>query len=702
MNIKEIRKQYPQYGDMSDQEVADGLHTKFYADMPRPEFYAKVGLAESPPAPADNRNILQRSTDYMGGLSDEIMNTATFGLTDTVKDFGGDLGTNIGNYIGGLINPDSKPQNLPQRSHDQRAEFREENPKMALTSSVVGGFLNPIANAKKVQAFLAGGKSLPSKIGRASVGGAGLSAAQAIGETDGSMSGRLSAGLNAAGTGAMVGPIFPAAVAGFGKLIRGGADNLARLSGPLQQKQAGRMLSKALADDGFNPKTALEELKKHPELTFGDLGENTKRLVYSVYSKPGEGANTIKKFLDQRQVGKETDLGSTGGQADRIHKWLESKFPSKYEGSQNDAVVNKLYSQAYRDNPSIRSDAIDKIARSHNGKNAFRKAVEMMDDSGEFVGKSDPGLTTLLREVEGYSTGVGVASGLKLKTWDYFKRALQREQKQLIAKGDSEGARIITKQIKTVTKELDNLDSTGGAYAKARSLSSDDFANKDALDAGEKFLFKNMRSSDIDEMLAGMSPAEQHHFRIGAVNTLTGKLEDIIEGANAANSQINKESLRRKVRAIFGDDEKFGEYMKMLRSEKQMFDTRSVTQGSQTGKNIESNKIGDANMILQGLNTAVQNPVLGGARMLSGVRNYLQRPEVVSGELSKALTSRDPALLNQVYQSAIRNRGIERALAQKLLQGGSAATGSLNSGEPVNIRMEVPVRSLANKLRHGR
>ena len=664
---------------------------------------ANLKLKKLPPEPADDRNILQRGADYMGGLQDEVMNTATFGLTDTVKDFGGDLGTNIGNYIGGLINPDSKPQNLPQRSHDQRAEFREENPKMALTSSVVGGFLNPIANAKKVQTFLAGGKSLPSKMSRASVGGAGLSAAQAIGETDGSMSERLSAGLNAAGTGAMVGPVFPAAVAGFGKLIRGGADNLARLSGPLQQKQAGRMLSKALSDDGFDPKTALEELRKHPEMTFGDLGENTKRLVYGVYSKPGEGANTIKKFLDQRQVGKETDLGSTGGQADRIHKWLESKFPSKYEGSQNDAVVNKLYGQAYRDNPSIRSDAIDKIARSHNGKNAFRKAVEMMDDSGEFVGKSDPGLTTLLREVEGYSTGVGVASGLKLKTWDYFKRALQREQKQLIAKGDTEGARIITKQIKTVTKELDNLDSTGGAYAKARSLSSDDFANKDALVAGEKFLFKNMRSSDIAETLADMSPAEQHHFRIGAVNTLTGKLEDIIEGANAANSQINKESLRRKVRAIFGDDEKFGEYMKMLRSEKQMFDTRSVTQGSQTGKNIESNKIGDANLILQGLNTAAQNPVLGGARMLSGVRNYLQRPEVVSGELAKALTSRDPALLNQVYQSAIRNRGLERALAQKFLQGGSAATGSLNSGEPVNIRVDSNTRrSLANQLMQGR
>lgn len=637
---------------------------------------ANLKLKKSPQAPADDRNIFQRGADYMGGLQDEVLNTATFGMADKVKDFGGDLGTNIGNYIGGLINPGS--QHLPQRSSDKRAEFRKENPGMALTANIVGGMANPLAN--KVGKWMGVAPSTTGQMARASAGGAGLGFAQAAGETDGSMSERLSAGMDAAVTGALIGPIFPAAVAGGGKLIRGTVDNLARLSGPLQQKQAGRMLSKALADDGFNPKTALEELRKHPEMTYGDLGENTKRLVYGVYSKPGVGANKMKKFLDERQIGKETDLGSEGGQADRIHKWLETKFPSKYQGSQNDAQVGKLYRQAYANNPSIQSDAIDKIARSHNGKIAFRKAVEMMDDSGEFVGKSDPELTALLDEVEGYSTGVGVAKGLKLKTWDYFKRALQREQKQLIAKGDSEGARIITNQIKTVTNELDNLDSTGGAYAKARSLSSDDFANKDALVAGEKFLFKNMRSSDIAETLAEMSPAEQHHFRIGAVNTLTGKLEDIIEGANAANSQINKESLRRKVRAIFGDDEKFGEYLKMLRAEKQMFDTRSVTQGSQTGKNIESNKIGDPNMILLGLNNFVQNPVLGGAKMLSGVRNYMQRPEVVSGELAKALTSRDPEILNQVYQSAIRNRELEKSLAQKLLQGGAGASGTLNAG----------------------
>jgi hypothetical protein len=48
--IAEVRAQYPQYSDMPDAALADALHKKFYADLPRAEFDAKIGLA-----PIDNR-----------------------------------------------------------------------------------------------------------------------------------------------------------------------------------------------------------------------------------------------------------------------------------------------------------------------------------------------------------------------------------------------------------------------------------------------------------------------------------------------------------------------------------------------------------------------------------------------------------------------------------------------------------------------
>lgn len=44
-SIQDIRAQYPQYNDMSDGQLADALHSKFYADMPRDQFDAKIGLA---------------------------------------------------------------------------------------------------------------------------------------------------------------------------------------------------------------------------------------------------------------------------------------------------------------------------------------------------------------------------------------------------------------------------------------------------------------------------------------------------------------------------------------------------------------------------------------------------------------------------------------------------------------------------------
>jgi len=47
MNIAEVREKYPQYQDLSDLQLADALHAKYYSDIPKPEFYSKVGVGTS-------------------------------------------------------------------------------------------------------------------------------------------------------------------------------------------------------------------------------------------------------------------------------------------------------------------------------------------------------------------------------------------------------------------------------------------------------------------------------------------------------------------------------------------------------------------------------------------------------------------------------------------------------------------------------
>lgn len=43
-SLAKVREQYPQYKDVGDAELADALHRKFYSDVPREEFNAKIGF----------------------------------------------------------------------------------------------------------------------------------------------------------------------------------------------------------------------------------------------------------------------------------------------------------------------------------------------------------------------------------------------------------------------------------------------------------------------------------------------------------------------------------------------------------------------------------------------------------------------------------------------------------------------------------
>jgi hypothetical protein len=62
--LVEFRAKHPEYNDMPDLALADALHKKFYADVPKPDFYQSVGLFASPnqipggatPAPVANDN----------------------------------------------------------------------------------------------------------------------------------------------------------------------------------------------------------------------------------------------------------------------------------------------------------------------------------------------------------------------------------------------------------------------------------------------------------------------------------------------------------------------------------------------------------------------------------------------------------------------------------------------------------------------
>lgn len=62
--LAEIRQQHPEYGDLPDQQLADGLYKKFYSDIPRADFNRKIGLSAT--APEGLRPGTQEYADWAG------------------------------------------------------------------------------------------------------------------------------------------------------------------------------------------------------------------------------------------------------------------------------------------------------------------------------------------------------------------------------------------------------------------------------------------------------------------------------------------------------------------------------------------------------------------------------------------------------------------------------------------------------------
>lgn len=63
MNIADVRKKFPQYSDLSDEDLAKGLHEKFYADIPYEKFSVDIGLKTTP-----ERSMLEQFRDaYTAG-----------------------------------------------------------------------------------------------------------------------------------------------------------------------------------------------------------------------------------------------------------------------------------------------------------------------------------------------------------------------------------------------------------------------------------------------------------------------------------------------------------------------------------------------------------------------------------------------------------------------------------------------------------
>lgn len=83
--IADIRKQYPQYNDLSDEQLAQGFHEKFYRDIPYDQFKQQIGIttpAAKPPSMAQQLgSAFVEQLPALGAVAAPVITTIATGGT---------------------------------------------------------------------------------------------------------------------------------------------------------------------------------------------------------------------------------------------------------------------------------------------------------------------------------------------------------------------------------------------------------------------------------------------------------------------------------------------------------------------------------------------------------------------------------------------------------------------------------------------
>lgn len=166
MNIDEFRKQYPQYDDMSDTDLADSLHKKHYSDMDKSDFYDKFGVNQGSAWERFKKSFVKAGgiTRNLGDYMESRVPLGTIGFDDA-----GDFGWISPDEMYGEGFMEASPEQRREMIFAQRnAELEERFPGVGDggAASVAGEFagaladpttLLPVGQSYKVMASVSAG-----------------------------------------------------------------------------------------------------------------------------------------------------------------------------------------------------------------------------------------------------------------------------------------------------------------------------------------------------------------------------------------------------------------------------------------------------------------------------------------------------------------------------------------------------------------
>ena len=152
--LAEFRAQYPQYDEVPDVKLADSLHEKFYANMPKMDFYKTIGL--SPAGEYIGKAVMIPGGENVKAAPEISLRDRIMGVIETPAALAGGLASSvvapvagvIGSLASGKYGTQAGVQAGEEAARAAQAQFyqpRTETAKQIL--GAIGGVMEPITGA---------------------------------------------------------------------------------------------------------------------------------------------------------------------------------------------------------------------------------------------------------------------------------------------------------------------------------------------------------------------------------------------------------------------------------------------------------------------------------------------------------------------------------------------------------------------------
>jgi hypothetical protein len=708
--LSEIRQQYPQYADMPDAALADALHRKFYADMPREQFNAKIGF--------------DTNTAGVGGAAGALKQGVTFGFADEAAGVGRAAGrflrsvTRDGKSVGEAWDDAGQAYNRGVGAErNSVAEFREANPGTAIALEAAGGFVGGAPRivsqtaARMTSPQLLGsafkpGPVLPDLAAATSAATAPLTTAQAAiqgakaGATGGAVAGfgsgegGLENRLQGAAIGGTVGGVAGGSVPLVANVVGRYGGRLLDGMGLRNPEAAGdRQILRAFERDAAGGGPSLEAVAANmarntrgnalPEMIPDLAGENVKNLARDVTQMPGTARQIAQTALQNRAEGQGTRLYG------QVNKSLAPDEYYQAEGRFLETLrknANAAFDDARASVPYVWSKELDALLDRPTMKEALGSAMRKAADEGEPFGVGRKGGQFM--RLEDFNKGDKIES-LTLDAALRVKRVLDQKietqgKNEFTGKLNDDG-RIWTALKNQFMKAVSSSDKSG-KISDALKQYAGDAEVVSALRDGREFL--KLDPEQIAASVKDMSFAERDAFRSGVARAIKDKIDSVRDGADATRQIFGNSAIRDKIKAAFDDDKAFAKFESMMKRERTMAETRNLA-GPRTGSPTVRTGAGQDDMQIDPMGGVVGALASGGGlrgALAAGTGSIMRRAQGMNSASADYLgpilfetnqrTNMDQLarLLQQRTQGRI-TQSQNQALARALLGGTGIASG---------------------------